>query len=433
MRLSGPLCFAALEELTGLGSLRKRAALTCSVRLLGFAEEARLPCTALCFPGPASYTGEDVVELHCASSPLILEQLASSLLAAGLRLAVPGEFTRRAFENGKQSLEQAEAVLAVINAGTQDALRAAETLASSGGNAGGQRLRSRLIAVLSLLESGLDFEEGETGEVPEELWSAELDALHAELGELKQGLGQIQAASTLPAFLLLGSVNAGKTSLWNALADPGSLATGLVSAEAGTTRDLRWTKVADGRFLLGDSPGRTTWSIAWRGGACGSGPKEQELEILGRELRRADGFIWLEAWSHDPKPPPTVLGEPAILRLLSKADTCDDEARLRELEASGWLAISLPGGRGLDELVMRLKERGHRDSAELEGRMDLAGRFASAYAALDRALCARDEGALPECIADDVKEALSWLAPERAHGLPEEILERIFASFCLGK
>ncbi len=366
-----------------------------------------LPCSMLVFPAPASYTGEDVVELHTISSPAVVELIAESLEAAGLRPATPGEFTRRAFQNGKLELDQAEAVIAVIGARDATSLQCAEDLLHTK-TSRTSRHRRALLEVLSVLESGLDFESGDTGEVDPSMWRPQLEQVCAELGD---AVGRESAKpSGLPSFLLLGPPNAGKTSLWNALADGAGF--GIVSDVAGTTRDVRWAACDGGRYRLGDAPGR---AHGWERDAA-----EQELKILRQELALVDGYCWVESCCATPRGAPDALGAPALV-VQSKRD-------LALFEVDG-LGCSVRTGHGMEALRAELAALGARSAWAAEWETGMHARLAAAHAAVVRAL----DRSEPECIAADLRESVAALEPMDATRVPEEVLDRVFSGFCIGK
>ncbi|MFQ5506869.1 MAG: GTPase [Planctomycetota bacterium] len=418
LRISGPLAFPAVEAISGEALPRARRVLRRKLLLDG--PGVCLPALVLSFVAPRSYTGEDLVERHVPSSPPIRDWLPELLQAEGLRLAWPGEFSRRAYLNGKLDLAQAEAVLAVIRAEDDAALRHAEAILQGDSAAQSARLRDKLLSLLSLLEGGLDFTQGETGEVPVEEWRPELEALARELPD--KDPGEASSGRERPGYLLLGPPNAGKTSLWNALGIEGSRpgqSLGLVSASPGTTRDLRWALCAGG-YRLGDAPGRASAAPA------------QELRILARELCLADGYAWVEPASSGPLGPPAELPEPR-LRILSKRDLMTEKTEVKRLTAMGWMACSARSGQGLARLDKALAGLGRRGTSAGDWSALLGERRLRVRSALTRACEAAAIGLGPECVAAELREILAVLAPEQGSEVPEEVLDRIFARFCLGK
>lgn len=423
-RLSGPSAFATIDALAGRPVARARCVADIELLLEGaWSSSVVLPARLLLFPAPASYTGEDVVEMHVLSSPPLFDLVHENLRRRGLRPASPGEFTRRAFEHGKLDLTQAEAVLALIRAEDDDALRRASRSLRESVDLERESVREAIVELLALLESGLDFSEGETGSVEDAAWVPRLEALLVRLDQMA-AIEAVPERAGLPSYVLLGPPNAGKTSLWNALrrlrpgSTPREVEEGLVSTLAGTTRDLRWADFS--AYRLGDAPGRADW-----GGAASPVGKatDDELAMLASEVARADAWIWVipaAALSE----PPAPLGRPS-LRVASQCDLAP-AARV----PPGWISCSTRTGEGLDAVLEALVGLGSR--APFAARStDLRERLREASGAVARALEMRESG--HEIVVAELTVAVAALAPSDATEVPEELLDRIFARFCLGK
>ena len=210
LRISGPRALQLAGEVVESELQPRRSVLETAVHILGH----RVPCLVLVMPGPGSYTGEDVVELHLPGSPLLLEKLGERLRPVG-RDALPGEFTRRAYENGRLGLTEAEAVLDLIHAATQDDRAKALDMLEGGLSESVDGVRALVQDALALLESGLDFTEGETGTVAAESWLRLLRTALQMVQSVETALPQARSGGEV---LLVGAGNAGKSSLCNALA-----------------------------------------------------------------------------------------------------------------------------------------------------------------------------------------------------------------------
>ena len=386
------------------------------------------PCLVLWMPGPASYTREDVAELHLPGAPPLLSVALERLLELGCAAARPGEFTRRAFLNGRLDLTQAEGVLALVEAGGEAERRAALALIEGGLARRLEDLREGLEDLRSLAEASLDFDESDTGHVPTEELGRRADALLAQVSDALSWEVRRQAPSTLPLVVLAGRPNAGKSSLFNALV-PGAEA--LVSSERGSTRDgLRGLWPAAGaEVLLQDAPGLDP---------AAEGADRRAQDLADRERRRADLVLHLvDAAGSDPLPEP----DPRRLLLWSRCDRA--EARR---PPTGVLAISAHTGEGLEAL-------GKRVARVLGlGADDTAGPASAGSASLVRELSARHRQALVgarrdlglarellehraplDQVAETLRQATDSLDAIGGRTTPEDLLDRIFARFCLGK
>jgi tRNA modification GTPase len=374
----------------------------------------RLPALALALPAPGSYTGEDTVELHVPGSPLLCRLLQDALQSGppgeAVRAALPGEFTRRAFANGRMDLGQAEGVLMLIHGQTAADARVALSWLSGGMSAAVAALRHGLQDTAAVLEAGLDFEEGETGAVAVADWLPGLGRARERTLALLQSL---PAAHHGGEVLLLGAANAGKSSLCNALCGREAV---LVDASPGTTRDLLRVPIGDG-VCLWDAPGdlaapgaldRAALRLRERVGAGASAAlfvvdparpvwPATELPVLGVVFTKQD------------------LGAPAV----------DAPAGMPCFRTS---AVT---GAGLADL------RSHLARHAVAGVRDPGGpirsALAAAAAALERAEACSAGGRGAEEVAFELAAALRALdGIDGAHS-PEDLLDRIFGRFCLGK
>lgn len=238
LRLSGPGVLRSLAECCpGLGaarleSLRRPQVIAAQFHAAGFG--VPVPCAVYLWPEKRSYTGQMVAEIHTFGSPPVLEAMLRALCARGARLAAPGEFTLRAFLSGRIDLVQAEAVLGVIDAADQQQFRAAvEQLAGGLGNRL-WRLREELVELLAHLEAGFDFADEDIAFITPAELEEKLAAAAAAVSALsRQMAGRAEAVEAVRV-VLLGRPNVGKSSLFNALVEAVSA---LVCAVPGTTRD----------------------------------------------------------------------------------------------------------------------------------------------------------------------------------------------------
>jgi len=419
LRLSGPRAGAMVERLTGRGLPEPRRAVL--RRLIDPATgEAFDRALILWFPGPASFTGEDVVEIHHHGGLAVLGELMRILGGEpGLRLAEPGEFSRRAFLNGRLDLTAAEGLADLVEATTRaqarQALRALE-------GAQGRRYdawRSRLLEALSRIEAEIDFAAEE--EVPDDLWAGlrgDLEELSAEIGHHLADQGRGERLRSGVSVAVIGAPNVGKSSLVNLLAKRDIA---IVTPIAGTTRDVLEVALdLDGLPLtLLDTAGLR------------ESDDPIEAEGVARARRRA-GAADLRLRLVE------VVDEAALggdeLVVVNKLDRLDEGERARLGPES--LAISCATGEGVDRLLEVLKAR----TGELVGGGEAAvitrarhrEALEAARAALSRALALPAEGELA-LKAEELRLAARAIGRITGRIGVEDILDRIFASFCIGK
>ncbi|HEY2480601.1 MAG TPA: tRNA uridine-5-carboxymethylaminomethyl(34) synthesis GTPase MnmE, partial [Caulobacteraceae bacterium] len=404
IRISGPAARSALEAVVG-GRVSPRRA---SVRTLrGQDGKALDRGLALWFPGPASYTGEDCAELQVHGSAAVVDQCTEVLLARGLRLAAPGEFTRRAFENGKLDLDQAEAVADLVDAET--AAQARQALGQLEGRLGARyrTWRDRLVEAIARLEAAVDFPDEEVpADVAEEA-RGRLAALAADLDVAVDDEPRGRRVRDGYRVAVIGAPNSGKSSLVNALIGRDAA---IVTDIAGTTRDIiEAPLVLDGfKVILADTAGlRAT-----------AEPIETEGVRRARSWAQgADLRLWVvdqaasaEAWREA-----EAVVRADDLCILNKADLpqgADACAARGAAEARGLHSLELSIVRdGADAVRALLSERVRRD---LSG-ADFPAATQARHQGLLRA--ARDHvrralGALetPELAAEDARLAARALA-----------------------
>ena len=403
VRISGPRADAALEAMVGGLPIARRATL---VRVRAGDEEIDR-ALALRFPGPESATGEDVAELHLHGGRAVVAAVLDALRGLdGLREAEPGEFTRRAFLNGRIDLAEAEGLADLLSAETEAQRRAALALAGGALSRQVEAWRERILGLAGELEAALDFaDEAEIGEALPADWRMRAAGAATELDK---------AVAAPPAerlrdgvrVAIAGPPNAGKSSLLNALVRREAAIT---SAVPGTTRDLIEAPVsmAGLPFLLIDTAGLR---------ASGDAIERVGVDRARSAIAAADLVLWLGAPAEAP---------PQAVRVHPKAD-------LAPAPAHADVAVSVVTGHGLDLLASLLVAR---------ARALLPGEAEAALNARHRALLSECRAALSEAAeADDpliAAEALrrARMALDRVTGRAgvEEMLDGLFARFCIGK
>jgi len=432
VRLSGPDSRALVNRaLSGAGEAGDALAEGAPRRTFaGWFDDGagRQPVRVFWMPGPASYTREDVAELHLPGAPPLLARAYARLLELGARAAEPGEFTRRAFEHGRLDLSQAEGVLELVHATTDAERRAATQLLAGGLERRIRGLRDGLDDLRALCEASLDFDEADTGHVPVPELLGQADALLAELAAALRWEVARQAPASLPRVLLFGAPNAGKSSLFNRLAVGGRA---LVDALAGTTRDAvsGIASVGAARYLLLDAPGLDS-------GARGPDAAAQRLAAVEREA--ADLVLWLVDASVARGGPPDreraalPAGVP-VLRVWNKIDlepggaVPEDAVRISAATGAGLadldraIAAALWLGRASGaEHARELFVRHHRCLREAAGALSGAREHLADGTPLDQ-------------VAEALRDAGRALDGIHGETTPEDVLDRIFARFCLGK
>lgn len=434
LRLSGPRARELGTSLTGRLPPPRRA----SLRDLRGASGGHLDrALVLFFPGPDSFTGEDLVELHTHGGQVVPGRVLAALVDQGARLAAPGEFSRRALLAGKLTLEQAEAMNDLVHA--QDEAFAQVALEQLRGALRGkvEGFRARLIDVAALLEAGLDHPEEDLPELDPEAVLEELAGLGAELDQLTGSFARGRLLRQGQAVALVGAPNVGKSSLMNALLREERA---LVTPEAGTTRDVLEEGLGYGgvRYRLQDTAGlRATPSLAEAAGVARARRVAEEagvrviVTVSGEPL----GACLDELGGLDP-------GRDVLVR--NKADLVPPE-RDRELPAGALLDgvpvhwTSAPGGQGLEALMATVHHRASRLHPRV-GPGEVVVTTLRHQEALRAATgCLRSMIRLLRA-GDPLDVALVELYAASGHlgailgvvGV-EDVLDRIFERFCLGK
>ena len=415
IRLSGPRAITIAADALGIGE----ASLDRSVRV-GWAKDTageRIDqVLAFAMRAPASFTGEDVAELHGHGGSHNLGRLLAAVVERGARLAEPGEFTRRAVLGGKLDLVRAEALLGVIAAGSERAWRLAQRNLEGRLGDAVIELERRGLVVLAEVEGRIDFPEDDLEPASEQLIATEIAALRDRCAALADGFRRSRAIGQGIAVALVGPVNVGKSSLLNALIGSERA---LVAAEPGTTRDYVeaqtvWHGIAV--TVIDTAGSRATHdAIEARGIALG----EQRVASADVVVVVNDGS---SPWDDGEK-----FGRRAIV-VRNKTDLGGATA--------GALATSAVTRVGLDELVLRVLEVA--GIGDREGNEDVfvttERQHAAALAARDAfAAAASTVHAVPEILALELRAAVTALAQLRGLEVGDRVLDEVFARFCIGK
>jgi tRNA modification GTPase len=420
VRVSGPQARAALEALTRRSLPKPRAATL--RRLFGDDDAPIDDALVLWFPAPHSFTGEDIAELHLHGGPAVIAAALNALgRIEGLRLAEPGEFTRRAFDHDKLDLAQVEGIADLIAAETEmqrrQALRQAEGALS-------RRLetwRTDLTRVLARLEAYIDFPD-------EDLPQQQLASIDLEIRQIAETLSAELAGHAAErlrdglTIAILGAPNVGKSSIINKLSQREAA---IVSSIAGTTRD-----VIEVRMDIAGYPVTLADTAGLRASA-----DEIEAEGVRRALARAehadvkllvfDGGAWPQVDAETAK-----LIDAAAICVVNKADLLWEPEPIA-IEGRATLKLSCKTGLGLEALVGEIAAaaKGTMSGAELLTRARHRAAVEEAKAALDRA---RAAGQL-ELKAEDLRLAVRAIGRVAGRVDVEDVLDLIFKEFCIGK
>jgi tRNA modification GTPase len=415
VRLSGPGTAGAVRALAGRLPAARRASLR---RLTDAAGGAIDEALVLWFPAPGSYTGEDSAEFHVHGGPAVVGALVEALSALGLRLAEPGEFTRRAFEHGKLDLAQAEGVADLVDAETEGQRR--QALAQLGGrlSAVQARWRDGLIRASAMLEAAVDFPDEE---LPADVAGRARPILEILADELEAAAADVERGEQVREgfrIALLGAPNAGKSTLLNVLAKREAA---IVSAIPGTTRDIIEVPMVLGGYkvIVADT----------------AGLRRTEDEIEAEGVRRAEAWaetaglrVWLVDGYGEPDPEVPASIKRGDIVLLTKRDLGEG---LEGLPGEPFTAKS-PNDvawleRSLTQTVVEALAGGEPPAATRLRHREL---LTEAAQRLRHALA---QDVALELAAEDVRLAARALDRITGRIDPEEVLGRIFSTFCIGK
>lgn len=451
VRVSGPRALVLAEGVAGPGLARARLSLRSIVDPVNGRVIDRGLVTV--FPGPRSFTGEDVAEFHVHGSRAVVAALLSVLTGEPeVRIAEPGEFTRRAFLEGRLDLTAAEGLADLIDAETEAERRRALEVASGGLAARAAAWRERLVEIRALVEAELDF--SDEGDVDVGVGRGALSAvgdLSSEIGALLAEAGRVERLSEGFRIAVVGRPNVGKSSLVNRLARE---EVAIVTEHAGTTRD-----VLSVRLDLGGYP-VTVMDTA--GARETSDPVERiGVERAWNAARRADLVLWLEdgAPADEPEAGSAAAGGPwgpgpegdgQVLRVRTKGDLHGGEVHGVHGGDGGGLegrsgigamepfhhTISALTGEGMDGLVAALADAARQALAPCETvpvtRLRQVRELEAVSAALERLVAGGADLPL-ELVAEELRLASHHLGRLTGAVGVEEVLDAVFSRFCLGK
>jgi tRNA modification GTPase len=388
---------------------------------------------AVIMRAPRSYTREDVLELHCHGGMLVVEQVLALVLANGSRLADPGEFTRRAFLNGRIDLVQAEAVMDIISSQTNQALHLAQRQRGGALSLRIESVRSALLQALAMVEAYIDFPEDDLGDADSQAISASVDAANVAVTDLLAGFNEGRILREGISVLIVGKPNTGKSSLLNRLLNENRA---IVTHLPGTTRDI-----IEETLNLGGLPVRLLDTAGIR-----HTHDLVESEGIARALDKiplADLILFvLDSSRHLDSDDLTILdalADKTVIAVLNKSDC----PAVLELPASfglfKQLSVSAFNGDGLNSLKDVIRSTFLRDAAH-DSRDCVAISHARQRDALEssrriisRVVSDLESGLSLELLAVDLREALAAVGSITGQTTTDDVLDKVFSSFCIGK
>ena len=414
IRLSGPKALATAKALSGKTFKPRFATYTDLVHKGELLDQ----CVAIWFKAPNSFTGEDCVELHVHGSRAVIDRLYSVLLSMGLFLAEPGEFTRRALENHKLDLTQAEAIADLVDAESEAQRRQALTQLGGGLRARYEGWRSELIDLLARLEVYIDFPDED---LPEDLSQAILKRIDSLEASLREALADEKRGRQIREgyrIVILGEPNAGKSSLFNVLL---KAETAIVTPVAGTTRDVLEAQLRIGPYsvLLYDTAGlRETEEVVEREG----------IRRARQRATEADLRIWVIDSQNPSEPDPERL-LPGDFVVYNKVDSGSVSRETPQFD------VSTLTGSGIDGFIAALE-------AHVENALSLRtfpaatrdrhrARLVDAHDHVVNALSSNLQ--VPELTAEDIRMAINSFEALFGRYDVEQVLDEVFSSFCIGK
>lgn len=380
---------------------------------------------------PSSYTGEDVYEVNCHGGPFVAQRILQACIRHGAHLAEPGEFSKRAFLNGKLDLVQAEAVIDLISSRTETAANLALTQLSGGLSETIIKLREDVLEILAFIEASIDFPEDDVETLDREALESRVSNVLVDVQVLISGsiTGKILRDGLLT--VIVGRPNVGKSSLLNALLHEERA---IVTDIPGTTRDEIRESVSVGGILLQlvDTAGiceskdlverlgiERTWKAL----------KTAELILLvvqANILLTEDEYYILETYAEK------------VIVIVNKIDLLEDEQNISVNEMGLWIPFSVLQHKGFEELEAEIRRRVFQGEAILAtdpllSNVRQISSLKRCYTALTQALESIRQGMPWDILSIDIRQALQYVSEITGHNVQESLLDDIFARFCIGK
>jgi len=381
---------------------------------------------------PSSYTGEDVYEINCHGGPFVAQRILEACIRHGARLAEPGEFSKRAFLNGKLDLVQAEAVIDLISSRTESSANLALSQLNGGLSDSIISLREEILEVLAFIEAGIDFPEDDVESLDRESLESLINKalIHTKLLLEGSKTGKILREGLLT--VIVGQPNVGKSSLLNALLHEERA---IVTDIPGTTRDEIRESVSVGGILL---------QLVDTAGICESNDLVERLGIerTWKALKTAELILLVVQANH-----PLTEIEYQILNtysdkvivLVNKMDLlAEDQDIVKVSEKGFWIPFSVLESRGFTELEEEIRKRVYRGESILStdpllSNVRQISSLEHCNNALKQSLESLQLGMPWDILSIDIRRALQYVSEITGHNVQESLLEDIFSRFCIGK
>ncbi len=434
IRVSGNRTFDVLKSLTGCDFQRQRGIVHSFLNIDGLETEAVIYIFVL----PSSYTAEDLAELHICACDDAIEKLFARLLETGCRAALAGEFTYRAYVNGKIDLSRAEAIAEMIESSNQYQLAAAQKL--FGGSIENQvlQIRNNILELLSLIEAGLDFS-AEDIEIISKAGAVEsVNKIEKDLSQLLSGSITFEQISQAPSVVVAGAPNAGKSSLVNALL---GVNRSIVSEQRGTTRDIleHWLKLEKCDCVLFDCAGIMTNTDDILADLAGSAAIKA---ISGAAVL----IFCVDAAKQDYSEDLAILrnivrpqARSAVIYAATKCDLINENSKLEKVFGCEFLKVSAQKNVNLDKLKKLIEQNiinQTAKTAEAGEKTSLTERHRrivnESLKNIQQAGLEMENGS-EEIAAHLLRKAIQSLSKLETEHIDEAILSAIFSRFCIGK
>ena len=434
IRLSGNLAFEIINELFPSKDLQKLSSHTIQVGLLRDANTNIDEVVLSLFKGPKSYTGEDVIEISCHGSPYVQQQVVEACIRKGARIAKPGEFTQRAFLNGKLDLTQAESVADLIASNTAASQKTALNNIRGGFSEVLKELREQLIGFSALIELELDFSEEDVEFADRTKFDSIIQSAQITTKQLLESFQLGNVIKNGVSVAIIGKPNAGKSTLLNTLLNENRA---IVSEIAGTTRDTieEVININGILFRLIDTAGIRADST-------------DVIELVGIEkslekMKGADVVLYIfDVNEMDPSELDTIVQQfeqsnKKYILAGNKSDIAEGGIVKKFRNADAIFSISAKNKQGIDEIKNALFASTVGESPTTENVVVTNARHYESLQQVNQSLvdikAGLDEGIPPDLVALDIRRCLHYISEITGDISNEDVLDFIFSKFCIGK